>query len=63
MKYVIKNGKLSLFRDCPTCQKYYQSHPSLVSDVRLRTKKRADGSWYHTSRYGRAIHKLALREA
>ena len=61
--WVLSEKGLAHYRDCPICLEFYESHPSLTIDSKkLEQKQKKDGTWYHTSRWGRSIHKMAIKE-
>ena len=53
-------GKLSVYRSCPVCSSWLKKGSNLRSDRFLKQKQKVDGSWYHTSRAGRGLHKIAM---
>ena len=55
-------GKLSVYRVCPICDAMLSSDSNLRDDNKLRQKQRKDGSWYHTSKWGRTLHKWTSKK-
>ena len=54
-------GNLSVYRNCPVCSSWLREDSNLRSDRFLKQKQRVDGSWYHTSPSGRALHKMSTQ--
>ena len=58
-------GKLSVFRVCPDCDAYLIERAGEGSNLRqnqfLKQKQKKDGSWYHTTRAGRSLHKMSTQ--
>lgn len=59
MSLEIKNGKLTVYRDCPTCAKFLETS---TLHTNIRQKEDRFGNWYHTSKWGRSLHKYVVKK-